>query len=404
MDELAKRWLDHDTIHFHHVAGSGKSQVSFDCVAIDKATDYAAEDADVTLRLWNALKAAARRRARRHRLRDAGAGDAVRAGAHGAARHFHRPPGALTAVRRIRAEARRAGGRDQASSPASRSTPARPSSSATFCSAKWACPAAPRPRPGNGRPARANWKTSPNRATRCRARSLDWRQVSKLRSTYTEALPTYVNPTHAPRAHLLRACRHLDRPAVVVRAELAEHPDPHRGRPQNKARLRRRSGHEARLRRLFADRAAALVRSRRGADAAPGLQGRRRHPRHDRVGNVRRAGQGHADARYAAAPRRSTSASSTASRPSASPRSSASTRTRPAPTSRNISSASPASATTWTRRASSAAPTATCSRCSAASVTIRTSRRRTRRSVHSTSAPPSTRVCRARPPTSSAAP
>ena len=50
------------------VAGSGKSQVSFDCVAIDKATEYAAEDADVTLRLWDALQAAARRRAHDHRL------------------------------------------------------------------------------------------------------------------------------------------------------------------------------------------------------------------------------------------------------------------------------------------------------------------------------------------------
>ena len=56
MDDLAKRWLNHDTIHFQHVAGSGKTQVTFDCVAIDKATEYAAEDADVTLRLWNALK------------------------------------------------------------------------------------------------------------------------------------------------------------------------------------------------------------------------------------------------------------------------------------------------------------------------------------------------------------
>ena len=56
MDDLAKRWLDHDTIHFQHVAGSGKNQVTFDCVSIEKATDYAAEDADVTLRLWNALK------------------------------------------------------------------------------------------------------------------------------------------------------------------------------------------------------------------------------------------------------------------------------------------------------------------------------------------------------------
>ena len=86
---------------------------------------------------------------------------------------------------------------------------------------------------------------------------LDWRQVSKLRSTYTEALPNLRQPDDAPRAHLLRARRHLDRPAVVVRAEFAEHPDPHRGRPQNQARLRRRPGHEARLRRLFADRAAA---------------------------------------------------------------------------------------------------------------------------------------------------
>ena len=56
MDDLSERWLGHKTIHFADVAGSGKSQVSFDCVAIDKATDYAAEDADVTLRLWNVLK------------------------------------------------------------------------------------------------------------------------------------------------------------------------------------------------------------------------------------------------------------------------------------------------------------------------------------------------------------
>ena len=56
MDDLAKRWLNHDTIHFHHVAGSGKAQVTFDCVSIEKASEYAAEDADVTLRLWYALK------------------------------------------------------------------------------------------------------------------------------------------------------------------------------------------------------------------------------------------------------------------------------------------------------------------------------------------------------------
>ena len=69
---------------------------------------------------------------------------------------------------------------------------------------------------------------------------LDWRQVSKLRSTYTDALPGYVNARDPPRPHLLRARRDHHRPAVVVRAEPAEHPDPHRGRPQDPPRLHRR--------------------------------------------------------------------------------------------------------------------------------------------------------------------
>ncbi|MEE9587633.1 MAG: 5'-3' exonuclease H3TH domain-containing protein, partial [Hyphomicrobiaceae bacterium] len=56
MDEIAMRWLGHKCISFKEVAGTGKSQVTFDKVAIDKATAYAAEDADVTLRLWMMLK------------------------------------------------------------------------------------------------------------------------------------------------------------------------------------------------------------------------------------------------------------------------------------------------------------------------------------------------------------
>ncbi|MFQ5563268.1 MAG: DNA polymerase I [Parvularculaceae bacterium] len=56
MDDLAKRWLDYDTIKFSDVAGSGKKQKTFDEIPIDKAAGYAAEDADVTLRLYNVLK------------------------------------------------------------------------------------------------------------------------------------------------------------------------------------------------------------------------------------------------------------------------------------------------------------------------------------------------------------
>jgi DNA polymerase-1 len=56
MDELAKLHLQHGTIHYSDLCGSGKSQITFDLVPIDKATDYAAEDAEVTLRLHHLLK------------------------------------------------------------------------------------------------------------------------------------------------------------------------------------------------------------------------------------------------------------------------------------------------------------------------------------------------------------
>ena len=56
MDELAKRHLGHTPMTWGEVAGTGKSKVTFDRVDLDKATAYAAEDADVTLRLWQVLK------------------------------------------------------------------------------------------------------------------------------------------------------------------------------------------------------------------------------------------------------------------------------------------------------------------------------------------------------------
>ncbi|MEP3198533.1 MAG: DNA polymerase I [Lentilitoribacter sp.] len=56
MDALSDRWLGHQPIPYKEVAGTGKSAITFDMVDIDKATAYAAEDADITLRLWHVLK------------------------------------------------------------------------------------------------------------------------------------------------------------------------------------------------------------------------------------------------------------------------------------------------------------------------------------------------------------
>ena len=55
MDSLAKRHLGYDTIKYEDVAGKGAKQILFSQVAIDDATRYAAEDADITLRLHRAL-------------------------------------------------------------------------------------------------------------------------------------------------------------------------------------------------------------------------------------------------------------------------------------------------------------------------------------------------------------
>ncbi len=57
MDSLAKRYLGYDTIKYADVAGKGAKQIPFSQVAIDDATAYAAEDADVTLRLHQVLGA-----------------------------------------------------------------------------------------------------------------------------------------------------------------------------------------------------------------------------------------------------------------------------------------------------------------------------------------------------------
>ena len=56
MDEAARQHLGHECISFKEVVGTGKNQISFSEVPLPRATEYAAEDADVTLRLWKRFK------------------------------------------------------------------------------------------------------------------------------------------------------------------------------------------------------------------------------------------------------------------------------------------------------------------------------------------------------------
>ena len=87
MDTTAARYLGITTIKFEDVAGKGAKQLTFNQVPVERAAEYAAEDADVTLRLHQrAVAAAAKRSAARTALR----GDRAAAGAGAAAHGGHR--------------------------------------------------------------------------------------------------------------------------------------------------------------------------------------------------------------------------------------------------------------------------------------------------------------------------
>jgi len=55
MDSLARKYLGIETVHFEDIAGKGKKQLTFDQIPLEQASHYAAEDADITLQLHEAL-------------------------------------------------------------------------------------------------------------------------------------------------------------------------------------------------------------------------------------------------------------------------------------------------------------------------------------------------------------
>ena len=195
MDDLSEKWLGHTTIHFADVAGSGKSRVSFDCVAIDKATEYAAEDADVTLRLWYALKP---RLAAEHvttvyetleRPMPAVLARMERRGISIDRQVLSRLSGEFAQEQaRLEDEIKALAGEPL--------NPGSPKQIGDILFGKLGLPGGTKTKTGQ-------WSTGARELEdlaeqhELPRKILDWRQVSKLRSTYTEALPTYVNPvTH----------------------------------------------------------------------------------------------------------------------------------------------------------------------------------------------------------------
>ena len=293
MNELAKQHLNHTCIAYEDVAGKGRTHIGFARVPIDKATEYAAEDADVTLRLWRVLKprlTAERMNAVYETLER----PLVRVLAQMERRGISIDRAILSrlssefaqGIARLEEEIKELAG--ASFNPGS----AKQLGDILFGKMQL---------PGGTKTSTGAWSTKANvleelaeEGHELPQKILEWRQLTKLRSTYTDALPQFVNAeTHRVHTSYALAATPTGRLSSSD-PNLAEHPDPYRRRPQDPPRLRRREGHEACLGRLFADRTAAARRNRRHPGAEESVPRWARHSRDDRVGNVRRADQEHA--------------------------------------------------------------------------------------------------------------
>ena len=193
MDALSERWLGHQPIAFKDIAGTGKKALTFDMIDLETATRYAAEDADITLRLWQVLKP-----------------QVLTKGLMNVYERLERPLVAVLA----RMEARgisvdrqilsRLSGEFAQKAAAiedeiyelagERFNVGSPKQLGEILFGKMGLP-------GGSKTKSGQWATGAQMLEDLAAeghelprRIVDWRQLTKLKSTYTDALPGYINP------------------------------------------------------------------------------------------------------------------------------------------------------------------------------------------------------------------
>ncbi len=193
MDELSERHLGHKPISFKSVAGSGKGQITFDRVPIDKATAYAAEDADITLRLWMVLKD------KLNQIKKVTVYETLERPLIPVLTQMERE--GIEVDRNVLAKLSAEFATKQAAIEIDIHKLAgqpfnigSPKQLGDILFGKMALP-------GGKKTATGAWSTDASalddlatQGVELAQRVLDWRQLAKLRSTYTEALPTFINP------------------------------------------------------------------------------------------------------------------------------------------------------------------------------------------------------------------
>jgi DNA polymerase-1 len=190
---LSEKWLGHSTIPFKDLVGSGKSLVTFDLVDIERATTYATEGADMALRLWTILKP-----------------KLVADGLVSVYERLERPLVPVLArmeergisvdrqmLSRLSGEfAQRAAALEEEVYQAAgeRFTIGSPKQLGDILFGRMGLPGGTKTKSGQ-------WSTTAQLLEELAAegyelprRIVDWRQLTKLKSTYTDALPEYINP------------------------------------------------------------------------------------------------------------------------------------------------------------------------------------------------------------------
>ncbi len=196
LDSLAESRLGHATLSHGEITGSGKNKLTFDQVAIDRATGYSAEDADVILRLWRVLKprlAAERMTAVYETLERPLVGVLGRMERRGISIDRQ-------VLSRLSADFAQTAARVEAEIQEIAGEPVNvgsPKQIGDIIFGKMGMP-------GGSKTKTGAWSTTAQvldelaeQGHEFPKKILEWRQVSKLKSTYTDALPTYVHPqTH----------------------------------------------------------------------------------------------------------------------------------------------------------------------------------------------------------------
>ncbi|MGH6800673.1 MAG: DNA polymerase, partial [Methylocella sp.] len=194
MEVLSEQHLGHKPIQFGEVAGSGRTFIGFSRVAIDKAAEYSAEDADVTLRLWRVLKPRlpAERMTSVYETLERPMIEVL-------ARMEQR---GITIDRAILAKLSREFAQDMARLETSIHELAgetfnlgSPKQLGDILYGKMGLPGAKKTATGAWSTAAGVLDDLAEQGNELAARILDWRQLAKLKSTYTDALPSFVDPS-----------------------------------------------------------------------------------------------------------------------------------------------------------------------------------------------------------------